>query len=50
MQYLLARCRDTLFDENFDLKDVMADFERYKTIDSASSMVLYVNCPDEGLL
>ncbi|ELU04065.1 hypothetical protein CAPTEDRAFT_126692 [Capitella teleta] len=38
---------DTLFYDGFSLGEILADFEGFKSRDSAASMVLYVTCTDE---
>ena len=44
---ILIVAGDTLFYEDFNLKDMMNQFRRYKAIDNEANMVLYVKCRDD---
>ena len=40
--------RDTLFYEDFNLKDIIFKFEEFQLKDPDASLLVYVNCTDEG--
>ena len=41
-------CRDTLFFEDFNLKELIGRFHKFKESDAEANMVLFVTCKDEG--
>ena len=47
-QYSVLCCRDTLFFEDFNLKELIGRFHKFKERDAEANMVLFVTCKDEG--
>ena len=41
-------CRDTLFFDDFNLKELIGRFHKFKERDAEANMVLFVTCKDEG--